>query len=250
MLKEQIEKLNELHGRLEEIRQIPPQLLHNRMGKGAENEFAVLKEIGDIALSEPVQTALHRARESLESDGSGIEAEHRRENRKRRRAGSPYVEGDRERTAQPASENVKMENVGEWARMYNETHTNKIRIRGRLVRLAMAEVMTVYMGIGVDGNGCVVVETIKAFGPREDTTGQGQSRYAVYQQLSQQLGKIVEGGGGGGLAGMAEIVGGYSDLFVRACRVCGRVVETEGHVPAVVRVWTAEGWAAEHGCVG
>jgi len=159
------------------------------------------------------------------------------------------VEGDRERTALPASENVKMENVGEWARTYNETHTNKIRIRGRLVRLAMAEVMTVYMGIGEDADGCVVVETIRAFGPREQMTGQGQSRYAVYQQLSQQLGKMLEGGAG--LAGVAEMVGGYSDLFVRACRVCGRVVGTEGHVPAVVRVWTPDGWAAEHvGCVG
>ena len=146
---------------------------------------------------------------------------------------------------------MKMENVGEWARSYNETHTHKIRIRGRLVRLAMADVMTVYMGIGVDGDGNVVVETIKAFGPREQTTGQGQSRYAVYQQLSQQLAKMLEGSGGGGLAGVAEIVGGYSDLFVRACRVCGRVVENEGHVPAVVRIWTPEGWAAEHvGCVG
>jgi len=82
MLKEHIEKLNELHGRLQEIRQIPPQLLHNQMGKGTENGFAVMKEIGDVMLSEPVQTALHRARESLEAHG--IEAEHRRENRKRR----------------------------------------------------------------------------------------------------------------------------------------------------------------------
>lgn len=84
MLKEQIEKLSELHGRLQQIRQIPPQLLHSQMGKGTEKDFAVLKEIGDMALSEPVQTALHRAGESLETDGSGIEAEHRRENRKRR----------------------------------------------------------------------------------------------------------------------------------------------------------------------
>lgn len=81
ILKEQIEKLSELHGRLQEIRQIPPQLLHSEMGKGTEKSFAVLKEIGEMALSEPVQTALHRAREA---DGSGIEAEHRRENRKRR----------------------------------------------------------------------------------------------------------------------------------------------------------------------
>jgi hypothetical protein len=145
-----------------------------------------------------------------------------------------------------------MENLGEWARAYNETHANKIRIRGRLLRLAMVDVMTVYMGIGIGGDGCVVVETIRAFGPREQTTGHGQSRYAVYQQLSQQLGKMLEGGGElAGLAAVAGAVDGYSDLFVRACRVCGRVVGSEGHVPAVVRVWTSEGWAAEHlGCVG
>ena len=145
-----------------------------------------------------------------------------------------------------------MENLGEWARAYNETHTNKIRIRGRLLRLAMADVMTVYMSIGIDGDGCVVVETIRAFGPREQTTGHGQSRYTVYQQLSQQLGKMLEGGRElAGLAAVAGAVGGYSDLFVRACRVCGRLVGSESHVPAVVRVWTSEGWAAEHlGCVG
>ena len=83
-LRAQIEELNELHGRLQRVRQIPRELLHNRMARGTENEFAVLKEIGGTMLSEPVQVALYRARESLKADGSGIGTEHRRENRKRR----------------------------------------------------------------------------------------------------------------------------------------------------------------------
>jgi len=83
-LRKQIEKLNELQGQLHRVRQIPRELLHSTMARGTENEFAVLKEIGDIMLSEHVQVVLHRARESLKADGSGIGTEHRRENRKRR----------------------------------------------------------------------------------------------------------------------------------------------------------------------
>jgi hypothetical protein len=83
-LREQIEKLNELHGQLQRVRRIPRELLRTAMARGTENEFAVLTEIGGKMLSEPVQVALHRAQESLKADGSGIGTEHRRENRKRR----------------------------------------------------------------------------------------------------------------------------------------------------------------------
>lgn len=85
-LKEQIEQLQALHGRLARMRQAPPTLLQMRKGAaGVGAEFGVLKEIGEIAMSEPVQAALHQARESLERDGaSGIGTEVRRQNRKRR----------------------------------------------------------------------------------------------------------------------------------------------------------------------
>jgi hypothetical protein len=62
---------------------------------------------------------------------------------------------------------VKMSDIGVWAHEYNKMNTNKIRIRGKLVRYTISDVMTVYMGIGGDADEDVVVETIRVFGPRE-----------------------------------------------------------------------------------
>ena len=60
-----------------------------------------------------------------------------------------------------------MSDIGVWAHEYNKMNTSKIRIRGKLVRYTIPDVMTVYMGIGGDVDGDVVVETIRVFGPRE-----------------------------------------------------------------------------------
>ncbi|KAF9484464.1 hypothetical protein BDN70DRAFT_928340 [Pholiota conissans] len=254
-LKEQIEQLEALHTRLGQVRQVPPALLQMRTSTG--DEFRVVKEIGEVVMSEPVQAALHQARESLERDGaSGIGTEVRRENRKRRRAPSPenYTEERRTPTVllprrpEPA---VPLGELGAWARAWNETHaTAKMRIKGRVVRLALADVMTVYMGVGVGRAGEVVVETIRAFGPREGGGGRGESKYEVYGTVSQQLGRGLEGGDGGdGLGTVAGHVLAYADLFVRRCGVCGRVVSHEGHVPCVVRWWDGRTWAGAHaGC--
>ena len=65
---------------------------------------------------------------------------------------------------------VKMSEIGEWAHEYNKTKRNKIRIRGKLVRYTIPDVMTVYMGIGGDTDEDVVVETIRVFGPREQVS--------------------------------------------------------------------------------
>ena len=62
---------------------------------------------------------------------------------------------------------VKMSDIGVWALEYNKTNRSKIRIRGKLVRYTIPDVMTVYMGIGGDADEDVVVETIRVFGPRE-----------------------------------------------------------------------------------
>ena len=66
---------------------------------------------------------------------------------------------------------VKMSDIGVWAYEYNKSNRNKIRIRGKLVRYTIPDVMTVYMGIGGDGDEDVVVETIRVFGPREQVRG-------------------------------------------------------------------------------
>lgn len=65
---------------------------------------------------------------------------------------------------------VGMSDIGVWAQEYNKTNTNKIRIRGKLVRYTIPDVMTVYMGIGGDAEEDVVVETIRVFGPREQVS--------------------------------------------------------------------------------
>ena len=65
---------------------------------------------------------------------------------------------------------VKMSDIGVWAHEYNKMNINKIRIRGKLVRYTIPDVMTVYMGIGGDAEEDVVVETIRVFGPREQAS--------------------------------------------------------------------------------
>lgn len=145
-------------------------------------------------------------------------------------------------------EAVALADLGTWARAWNEAHDKaKLRIRGRVVRIVLADVLTVFMGIGVGRAGDVVVETVRAFGPREASTPHGQSAYAVFQQLSQQLGRGLADG-----AGLGCVVGhvtAYCDLFVGRCSVCLRVVAAEGHVPCVVRWWDGAGWRSEHaGC--
>ena len=163
---------------------------------------------------------------------------------------------------------VTMEGLGEWARAYNASSAHKLRVRDGMLRLAMGDVMTVYMGIGRGDGGRVVVETIRAFGPREKVErpffsdlvrlmtvlqgdGHGESRYAVYQQVTQQLHAMLEEEGleKVKLQSAVALVDSYADLFVSRCVVCERVVSAEGHVPAVVRWWTGGGWRKRHiGC--
>jgi hypothetical protein len=74
-----------------------------------------------------------------------------------------------------------------------------------------------------------------------------QSSYGVYQQVTQQLGRVVSQKS---FEGMVELLGSYENLFISQCVVCGRVVSGEGHVPPVIRWWTGQNWSARHvGCV-
>ncbi|KDR75410.1 hypothetical protein GALMADRAFT_1333804 [Galerina marginata CBS 339.88] len=260
-LKNEIERLEEVHGRLQRVRQIPRVLLQMKGNEKVGDEFGVVKEIGELVQSAAVQAALSRAQESLKADAGGLGTEHRRLKRKKskkgetsRRTRSPegYVAEERKGTTvlPVCSEDaVKMEQLGAWARAYNAAHKNKIRIRGDMVRLAIPDVMTVYMGVGRGEGDRVVVETIRAFGPREQMEGHGQSGYTVYQELSQQMNKMLEMAGQAKLQQAVGLVEAYEDVFVGRCAVCGRVVAGEGHVPGVVRRWTGSGWAGEHiGC--
>ncbi len=143
-----------------------------------------------------------------------------------------------------AEAGIKMEGLGAWARQFNKTHKCKLRIQGEVIRLTIPDVMTVYMSFGVE-EGEIRVETIRVFGPREGKGGRyGQSGHTVFQLVTQQLGKVLEEGVK--LQNLIELVAGYDTLFISGCRVCGRVVSAEGHVPAVVRRWEGGEWIGEH----
>ena len=84
-LNEQIQKLMEVHGRMQRVRQIPPGILQSFQKRNSVwEEFAVLKDIGEAVNSDSVQAALHRAQESMKVDGGDLETEVRRVSRKRR----------------------------------------------------------------------------------------------------------------------------------------------------------------------
>lgn len=144
-------------------------------------------------------------------------------------------------------EPVKMEGLPEWARQFNKTHTSKLRLRGNVLRLTIPDIMIAYLSFGVIQNNQILVETIRVFGPREAKGGpHGQSGCTVFQLLSQELGKILEQEENIKLQSLVELIDGYSTLFITPCRVCGRVVSSERHVPAIVRRWENENWTSEH----
>ena len=84
-LNEQIEKLMEIHGRMQRVRQIPPGILQSFQKRSSVwEEFTVLKSMGEAVNSDEVQAALERAQESMKMDGGDLETEVRRVSRKRR----------------------------------------------------------------------------------------------------------------------------------------------------------------------
>lgn len=84
-LNEQIQRLMEVHGRMQRVRQIPPGILQSfPKGSSVWEEFAVVKNMGETVNSDDVQAALHRAQESMKMDGGDLETEVRRVSRKRR----------------------------------------------------------------------------------------------------------------------------------------------------------------------
>lgn len=93
-LQDQIKVLSDLQSRLSAIRQVPASLLRQPIGnndpfnsvrtQGAKEDFQKLRELGDEIRSDSVQKALHGAKERMEADGSHLDANYRRDSRKRR----------------------------------------------------------------------------------------------------------------------------------------------------------------------
>jgi len=143
---------------------------------------------------------------------------------------------------------VKMEGLAEWARAFNRNSQCKVRIQGRLLRVTLPDIMTVYMTVGAAHDQDVGVETIRVLGPREGRRGAyGESEYTVFRLVSQQLATVLEAEQGRAqLQNVMALVCSYSSLFISPCHVCGRVIPAESHVPAVVRRWEGGVWIGEH----
>lgn len=155
---------------------------------------------------------------------------------------------EKKETVSPLGEegpdDVTLETLGSFARTFNETHKGKMRIRGRTVRLAVPEVMTVLMVVGEAAvGGRAVVQTIRAFGVGEKVVEHGQSAFEAFRLVSQQLRLRVEeaGSAGAGVGRVAALVCAYGDLFTRGvlrvragdggggtCAVCGAAVDRGG----------------------
>ena len=91
-LESQIELLTDVYNRVQTLRQVPPILLRPPVSfepftaQTIRGEFHRVKEVGELIRSAPTQEALNRAQKSLEADNTGLDANPRRENRKRRYA--------------------------------------------------------------------------------------------------------------------------------------------------------------------
>lgn len=93
-LQKQIQDLTEFYNKLQTLRQIPNSLLTPISTDipfigPTRPEFQRVKEIGECLRSSSVQEALYRAQESLNTDGTEINSNPRRENRKRRWVSAP-----------------------------------------------------------------------------------------------------------------------------------------------------------------
>jgi len=178
-----------------------------------------------------------------------------------------YVEEDHTRASLLPScpeKGLTLESLPEWARERNARTPNKLRMRDNRVRYAIPEVMTVYMSVG--GEDEIAVETIRAFGPRETVSyganksafahaclvqmdGQGQSKFTVFRQLSQQLTHILEQEAPVKFQTVVALLDAYENVFVSVCGTCGRVVTGSGHIPALIRTYDGGSWRVRHiGC--
>ncbi|KAF9529302.1 hypothetical protein CPB83DRAFT_277985 [Crepidotus variabilis] len=257
ILKEQIDSLQELKKNIQTLRALPVGLLQPTTSTGSVTEgLKSVRGIAEEVLGEKLQGALSRAKGSLEADRTDLALAGRRDKRKPRpqtSAASPEIYVGKDRAVGHTSifpllaeEGVKMEGLVDWARAFNRTQDCKLRIQDKVLRLSVPEIMTTYMSFGVVEDRQIVVETIRVFGSREAKGGpHGQSGYTAFQQLSQELGKVLEQERVK-LQSLVDLVISYSSLFITGCRVCGRVVSSERHVPAVVRRWENDGWVSEH----
>ncbi|KII92858.1 hypothetical protein PLICRDRAFT_102628 [Plicaturopsis crispa FD-325 SS-3] len=271
-LQSQIQTLTDLYNRLHALRHIPTLLLHppssdilsTPQSQLLNVEFQKLKEIADAVRSETVQEALRTARDSEKADGSEINVDGRRENRKRRRPPSPespqpFV-STRPKTASlfPVSDedptSLRLDELPNYIREFNRSFrpTKSLHVWTRskpppavkklssgpvLLRFAIKNTITAFVTLGFSQEDpTLVVETVTAFGPRENKPPHLQSEYVVYQTLSQHIARMIQSHPCVSIQALIGLLHSYEGLFLDRCASCQRVLSAEGYLPPVARI--------------
>ncbi|KAI0745119.1 hypothetical protein C8Q76DRAFT_606713 [Earliella scabrosa] len=266
MLRTHIQTLTDLNNRLQAIRHIPAQLLrppgsdpHKLESTLLTHGFKELATIAETVRSEKVQDALKAARKSELADPSNLGSNLRRENLKRRRPPSPespqpYRETESKETSLlPPVESgvaaITLDGLPAYIRAYNQSNKQQQKLhvvapkKGRrlecpvTLRLMVPNVVTVYLTLdhSMRGDGSLIMVNATAIGSREQKPPHSQSDYMAFQQLSQQLAKVIRSEPTAPLQAYVILLSSYQRLFVDACSNCQRVISAEGHVPPVVR---------------
>lgn len=93
ILQDRISALSDLYSQIQGLRQIPSSLLKRHTVnpgplelpvQSSAAQFQQVKDVATLVRSEPVQAAFNDAEKRLRVDGTRLDTNHRRENRKRR----------------------------------------------------------------------------------------------------------------------------------------------------------------------
>ncbi|KAI0674831.1 hypothetical protein C8Q78DRAFT_1075193 [Trametes maxima] len=298
-LRNHIQTLTDLNNRLQALRSIPAHLLRPPVsGVHAlpqssllRHEFQELKEIADSVRSEKVQEALKAARKSETAEPKilgfdlGLRTyNHTRRTTVPRRPPSPESPQPYRATGPKSSsflphggagvDPVRLTGLPAYVREHNRTSQHKLHIvapkKGRplqcpiVLRFVIVDVVVVYLTLerASADDESLVVENATAFGPREQNAMHSQPDYTVYQQLSQQLARVLQAepwaplqaivvgtthstttqvSNGGFTAlpaptAVQSLLCAYDNLFTDPCTVCDRVLSADVYTPPVVRV--------------
>lgn len=268
LLSSQIQTLSDLQSRLQSLRHIPRVLLRPPhipavIPSSAPNlrpQFQQLDDIVQLLRSSPTQLALRSANDRLLTDSSDLAPYSRRENKNHVHnvpdSPQPYLPPEVDKIPpfprdSSTYESVTSDNLVDYIRDFNRKHHSKLQVWVNApkqnileppitLRFSIPNVLCALLSLNYcQSDTRLIVETISIYGPREKKTPQTQSDFTVYQCLSQHMGKMLQLQAQSALQSILELLESYDGLFIEKCTVCERVLSAEGHIPPVVRVWTA-----------
>ncbi|KAI0356311.1 hypothetical protein OH77DRAFT_1401367 [Trametes cingulata] len=269
-LRNHIQTLTDLNNRLQGLRHIPALLLRpppsdvHALPQASllRHEFQELKEITESVRSEKVQDALKAARKSEAAEPKIVGFDVRRNSLKRRHVHTrpPSPESPQPyRATGPKSSSflshgdavsapLALDGLPAYIREHNRSSQYKLHVvapkKGRplqcpvVLRFVIPDVVVIYMTLerSATEDQALVVESATAFGPREQKAIHSQSDFTVYQQLTQQLARVLQSEPWAPLQAVVSLLNSYHNLFTEPCTVCGRVLSADVHTPPVARV--------------